>query len=770
MSQRHEALGDRLPRLEAREKVNGGAQYIADLYRSGMLYAALLGSPYAHARIKGYDVTAAIGMPGVHTVLTGDDFPDGMMGAFIKDEHAIAKYKVRYFGEPVAVVAAETEEQARAACQAIIVDYEELSAILTPEAAIALGAPIIHEDLQQYFKVFDAGSVGNICSRTSFSEGNVDEAWRECDLILEDKYETQPQAHLSIEPCGALAEVDSQGRVTLWSANQSVFRVQANVCESLKLPMGRLRSLTPRVGGGFGNKMEPHIQPIVTWLAIKTGRPVKLILSREEDFEIVRARHPYKLRVKTGAKKDGTLVAREVEVLLDGGAYADDSPGVLGYSLLMARGPYRFRHAKAHGVLVYTNKLRFGAFRGFGQPQVQFGAEQQIDEIARRLGIDPFELRRKNAPGPDDGWFAGGKIGSNGLAECLDRIETASDWTNRNMLPARPGKRRGLGMAATAHISGLLATGAVVRMLEDGSIILNTGATDIGQGSDTVLAQMVAETLQVPASQIAIASPDTDGSPYNWGTTASRVTFTTGRSVVAASMEVARQIREHAASVFECAAEDIELRPGGKAGIKGIPGKELPFGAIAARAHWAAGGPIIGTHSWVYDQPSYDPKRCVVVGVPFPRIGGFAFGALVVDVEVDETTGAISVLRAWSAVDVGKAINPLAVEGQIEGAFAQGLGFALAEEMVWDGARLANPTMLDYKAPTSLDVPYEIQSIIVEAADPDGPYGAKGCGEIGINAVAAAIANAVTAATGKRFNKLPLKPERVLRGILEQAN
>jgi CO/xanthine dehydrogenase Mo-binding subunit len=766
MSAAMNGLGDRLPRLDVAEKVTGRAQYIADLYRPGMLHAALLGSPHAHAVIKSYDVSAALAMPGVHAVLTGEDFPDGLMGAFIKDEHAIAKYKVRYVGEPVAAVAAETEAQARAACQAITVEYEELPAILTPEAALARDAAIIHEDLGTYVKVFDAGSERNVCSRTSFAEGDIDKAWAQCDLVLEDHYETAPQAHLSIEPCGALAEIDAQGRVTLWSANQSVFRVQANVCESLKLPMSKLRSLTPKVGGGFGNKMEPHIQPIVVWLAVKTGKPVKLILTREEDFEIVRARHPFKLRVKTGVKADGTFVAREVEVLLDGGAYADDSPGVLGYALLMARGPYHFPHAKAHGTLVYTNKLRFGAFRGFGQPQTQFGAEQQIDEIARRLGIDPFELRRKNAMDAHEPWFGGGKIGSNGLAACLDLAEQKSAWKERAGLPARPGRRRALGMAATAHISGLLATGAIVRMLEDGTVVLNTGATDIGQGSDTILTQLVCETLQIPLDQVSVASPDTDGSPYNWGTTASRVTFTTGRSVIGASEAVARQIREHAAEIFECAVDDIELRPGGRAGIKGVAAKELRFADVAGRAHWAKGGPIVGTHTWVYDQETVDPKRAVVSGLPFPRIGGFAFGALVVDVEIDEVTGKISVLRAWSAIDVGKAINPLSVEGQIEGAFAQGLGFALTEEMVWDGARLVNPTMMDYKAPTSLDVPYEIESLIVEAEDPDGPYGAKGCGEIGINVVAAAIANAVTAATGVRYNRLPLKPERILRGML----
>ncbi|HUC61756.1 MAG TPA: xanthine dehydrogenase family protein molybdopterin-binding subunit [Alphaproteobacteria bacterium] len=759
-------LGQRLPRLEVAEKLAGRAQYIADLSRPGMLHGAILGSPHAHARIKGYDTAAACAMPGVHAVLTGADFPDGRMGAFIKDEHAIAKDKVRYLGEPVAAVAAETEAAARAAAQAIIVEYEELPSILTPEAALEPGAAVIHEELAGYFKVFDAGSEGNVCSRTFFSEGDVEAAWADCDLVLEDRYETPPQAHVAIEPCGALAEVDAQGRVTLWSANQSVFRVQANVCESLKLPMTRLRSLTPRVGGGFGNKMEPHIQPIAVQLALATGRPVKLILSREEDFEIVRARHPFKLRVKTGAKKDGTFVAREVEVLLDGGAYADDSPGVLGYSLLMSRGPYRFPHAKAHGTLVYTNKLRFGAFRGFGQPQVQFGAEQQIDEIARCLGIDPFDIRRMNALAPGDPWFGGARVGSNGLGQCLDAVETASGWKDRAARKSKPGKRRAMGVAASAHISGLLGTGAIVRMLEDGTIVLNTGAVDIGQGSDTVLTQLVCETLKLPLERVSIASPDTDGSPFNWGTTASRVTFTTGRSVVGAAREVETRILEHAAEIFECAAQDVELRDGGRVGIKGVAGKELPFAAIAARAHWAKGGPIVGTHSWVYDQKTIDPKRAVARGVPFPQIGAFAFGAIAVELEVDEATGEVEPLEAWSAVDVGKAINPQAVEGQIEGAFAQGLGFALSEEMVWDGARLANPTMMDYKIPTALDVPYGIHSIIVEAPDPDGPFGAKGCGEIGINGVAAAVANAVAAAIGRRLHRLPLKPERVLAALL----
>ena len=769
-------VGASLPRLDVREKVTGRAQYIADMVRPNMLHAAIHASPLAHARIRGYDTRAALAVPGVACVLTGNDFPAGRMGAFIKDEPAIAQGKVRYPGEPVAVVAAEDEETARRAAALIRVDYEELPVAATPEAAMAPDAPLIHESLADYFKVFPAICDGNIASETELSEGDVDSAWAECDVIVEGEFETPAQAHLSIEPVGALAEVDADGRITLWSANQSVFRVQANVCEALQLPMSKLRSLTPKVGAGFGNKMEPHVQPFVVQLAIATGRPVKMILNRTEDFEMVRARHPFKIHCRTGAKRDGTLVARELEVVLDCGAYGDDSPGVLGYSLLMGRGPYRIPNCRCAGKLVYTNRMRFGAFRGFGNPQVTFATESQIDEIADRLGIDPIDLRMKNLLQPGDRWFGGGEVASNGLAECIEKARAAAGWQSGGApaAPAQqpqnqqlPGKRRALGVAACAHISGLLATGAIVRLLEDGSVVLNTGAVDIGQGSDTVLTQMCASALKVPVDRVAIASPDTDGSPYNWGTTASRVTYTTGRSVVAAAGQVAAEIKRHASEIFECAVEDLELRDGGRVGIKGVPDRELSYFEVSARAHWAAGGPIVGADTWVYNKPSVDPKRAFARGLPFPQIGVFSFGCMAVALEIDETTGKAEVAEVWSAMDVGKAINPGSVEGQIEGGFVQGMGFALTEEMVFDGPRLANPSMMDYKAPTSLDAPYDIHSIIVEAAEPDGPFGAKGIGEIGLVPVPAAIGNAVAAATGARLRQLPFTPERVLGGMLE---
>ncbi|MEN9850421.1 MAG: hypothetical protein RL128_584 [Pseudomonadota bacterium] len=754
------AVGRSIPKLENREKVLGRAEYIDDLYRPGMLHAAILGSPHAHAKILSYDVSEAMAAPGVVAVLTGDDVPaDGRMGAFIKDEHAIAKGKVLYLGEPVAAIAAETLEQARAAVNLIRVEYEELPAILSPEAGLAPGAAILHPDVASYVKVFDAGSEGNLCSRTELTEGDVDAVWSRCAVIVEGEFTTEAQAHVSIEPCGALAEVDAQGRVTLWSANQSVFRVQANVCESLKLPMSRLRSLSPRVGAGFGNKMEPHIQPLTVALALKTGRPVKCILTREEDFEIVRARHPFRIRMKTGADAEGRLIARDCEVLVDCGAYADDSPGVIGYALLMSGGPYRIPNQRARGKLVYTNKLRFGAFRGFGNPQVSFAGEQQIDEIARKLNIDPIDMRRRNMLRDGDGWFVGPKIASNGLARCLDAVEAASGWGKRALV-ARPGTRRGMGLAVSAHISGLLGTGAIVRMLEDGTISLNTGATDIGQGSDTVLAQICAETLKVPVDMVSVASPDTDGSPYNWGTTASRVTYTTGRAVVGAAKEVLRQAMEHASEMLDTPVDDLELREGGRIAIRGS-NTDLPFAAISGRAHWAKGGPIVGHHTLVFEEPTHDPKRSIALGLPFPRIGVFSFGAVAIEVEVDEVTGQTRAVEAWSAIDVGRAINPRLVEVQIEGGLVQGLGFALYEEMVWDGPRLVNPSLMDYKIPTSADTP-PIHSIVVEDPEPSGPFGAKGAGEIGLNPVPAAIANALAQAVGGVSHAIPLTPERVL--------
>jgi len=762
-------VGRSVPQLEAAEKLGGTGQYIADMVRPGMLHGALLQSPLAHARIRGYDLSEALALPGVRAIVTGDDVDEHhRMGAFVKDEPGLAKGKVRYMGEIVAAVAADTEAIARRATRLIRVDYEELPAVFDPHEALKPDSPAVHEKAHEYETVFDSGTQHNTTSRTELRQGEAEAAWAQCAVVVEGEFQTQAQAHLSMEPCGALAEVDASGRITLWSANQSVFRVQASVCETLGLPMSRLRCLTPLIGAGFGNKMEAHVQPVTVLLAMKAKRPVRLIMSREEDFEAVRARHPFHIRMKTGAADDGTLIAREVELVLDGGAYGDDSPGVLGYALLMNCGPYRIPHVRAHGRVAYTNKMRFGAMRGFGVPQVTFAGEQQLDELAQKLGLDPAELRQRNAMGPDDTWFGGQALTSNGLGECLQTVLSESQWAaKRQAMPAAPGKRRGIGLALSGHISGLLSSGAIVRLLEDGTAILNVGSVDIGQGSNTVLLQMCAESLKLPIERTAVAAQDTDGSPYNWGTTASRITYVTGRSVVEACKEIIAQATVHASEMLAVPAEQLEHREGGFIGVMGDAVRQVSLAAISGRAHWAVGGPLIGKHSWIFNHPTLDPKRSAATGLPFPQIGIFCFGALVTEVEVDEATGKVKVLGVWSACDVGKAINPMMVRGQIEGAFIQGMGYALTEELVWDGGRLANPSLMDYKIPTMAEMPAQMTSYIIESDDSTGPFGAKSVGEIGINTVAASIANAVSHAIGgARVHRLPLTAERVLMAQL----
>lgn len=761
-------VGANIPRLEAEGKITGGARYTDDLAVAGMLYGAVLGSPHPHARITGYDTAAARALAGVKAVITGDDYPAMPMGPIIKDETLLAKGKARYVGQPVAAVAAIDRATAERACQLIEVTYEKLPAALTVDEAMAPGAPVIHDDLASYFKVFEAQCEGNTLSYQRLEEGDVEGAWDGCDMVLERTYETRPQAHAYLEPSAALVELDDVGKVTIWSSHQSINRVQANVAEALGLSMSRVRALTPRIGGAFGGKMEATVQPIAAALALKTGRAVKVTLRREDDFQMIRSRHASRVRVKIGAQSDGTLVAFHAETFFDAGAFADDSAAVLGFALLMARGPYRIEHVRSEGHSVYTNKLRAAGFRGFGNPQVTFARESLLDELAGELGIDPIELRLKNAMRDGDKQFGGQTIDVCGVVECLERARDASGWDEKRSVPAADGKRRGIGAAGLVHVCGVLSTGAIVRLAEDGSLVVNTGAVDIGQGSDTVLAQICAEALQVDVGRVNFVAPDTDSSPYNWGTAASRVTYMAGRAVAAAAGEVRDKILQAASMMLETDQGDLELRPGGRVGIKGVPDVSVGFFDVSMFSLYGIGGPIIGHSTLMFDGEPFDPKRMSMHGFPFSNLGVYLYGVQAVEVEVDEVTGRVEVLGAWLAHDVGRALNPQAVEGQIQGGFVQGLGYALSEEMVWRDGRLANPSFMDYKIPGARDVPYEIRPIIVENPEPTGPFGARGIGEPGLVAVAPAVANAVADATGLRLRTLPLSPERVLSALEEK--
>ena len=768
MTSIHTSVGHSIERLDAAEKATGEAQYVDDLYRPGMLHGAILGSIHAHAKIGGYKLDAARSIPGVAAVLTGEDFSCGRTGAFCKDELPLARGKTIYMGEPVAVVAASDMETARRAARAIEIDYEPLPAVLTIDEALATGAPLVHEDLANYAKIAPSFSEGNVLWQCRLEEGKIDSAWSQCDVIVEDVFETAAQHHMYMEPCGALAEIDRGGRLTIWSSCQSVHLVQQRVAEWLSIPMGRIRALAPKIGGGFGAKGGLHVQHLAAALALKTGRPVKMVLSRVEDFEIVRSRHPARVIMKTGAKKDGSLLAREANIFLDGGAYADESPTVLSFAVLMARGPYRIPHLRSRGLVVYTNKLKASAFRGFGNPQVTFAGESQIDRIAEQLDIHPVELRLRNAVDAGDRWAGGQTLPACGLRECLTKLREAVEAAPA--VAAAPQHRRGVGYSAFAHISGLLSTACNIYLRSDGSVAVNTGVVDIGQGSDTILTQICADALMLTPERVSFASPDSDSSPYNWKTAASRVTYMAGRVVLAATIEVRDKILRQASEIMECSAEDLEIRPGGLVGLKGVAAKTVTFAQVASHALARLGGPIMGASSLLFDGERLDPKRAVIEGFAFSNLGAYIFGAQAVEAEVDEVTGAVRVLRAWSAHDVGCAINPQMVEGQIQGGFVQGLGYALTEEMQWDeSGRLTNPTLMDYKVPTALDTPIEINPIIVEHPEPSGPFGAKGVGEPGLIGTAASIATAVEKATGTRLHRLPMTPERVLDALIGES-
>ena len=762
----HTAVGHSFDRLDAAEKVTGEAQYVDDLYRPGMLHGVVLGSTHAHARIRGYKLDAARAIPGVAAIVTGEDFQAPRTGAFCKDELPLARGKTIYLGEPVAAIAARDPETAWHAARAIEIDYEPLPTVLSIDEALAANAPLVHEDLSNYVKIAPSFSHGNVLWQCRVEEGDVDSAWAQCDVVVEDVFETAAQHHMYMEPCGALAEVDRKGRLTIWSSCQSVHLVQQRVAEWLAIPMGRIRALAPKIGGGFGGKGGLHVQHLAAALALRTGRPVKIVLSRVEDFEMVRSRHPARIVMKTGAKRDGTLLAREASILLDGGAYSDESPAVLSFAVLMARGPYRIAHLRSRGSVVYTNKLKASAFRGFGNPQVTFAGESQIERIAEQLGIHPVELRLRNAVDAGDRWVGGQMLPACGLRECLTKLRRAVE-TAPVLPPPAPQWRRGIGYSAFSHISGLLSTACNIYLRSDGSIAVNTGVVDIGQGSDTVLTQICADALMLAPDRVSFASPDSDSSPWNWKTAASRVTYMAGRVVLAASLEVRDKILRQAAEIMECAVEDLEVRPGGLVGLKGVSGQSIGFGQIASHAISRLGGPIMGASSLLFDGERMDPKRALVEGFAFGNIGAYIFGAQAVEAEVDQVTGMVRVLRVWSAHDVGRAINPRMVEGQIQGGFVQGMGYALTEEMQWDeSGRLTNPTLMDYKVPTALDAPLEINPIIVEHAEPSGPFGAKGVGEPGLIGAAASIGNAVANATGRRVYRLPMTPERVLEALL----
>jgi len=763
-------IGQSVRKIDAPAKVSGAATYTHDLRRPRMLHGALLGSPYPHARIVRYDTSAAQALPGVRALLTAEDLPAENIGAVVRDEPILARGKTRYVGEPVAAVAAETLAIARAAARMIEVEYEELPAVFDADEALAPDAPILHEEAGAYIRTTDAPFANNTLAHMELETGNVDQKWSECDVIVEGEYTVPAIHHQYMETCGALAELDNRGKLTVWCSTQSIFGVQALIASALRIPMSKIRVLAPAVGGGFGSKFGT-VEPITAALALATRRPVKLILSRDEDMSMMRTRHAAKIWMKTGARADGTLLCRDIDIVLNGGAYADLSSLVLECSILQAHGPYRIPNVRTVGRVAYTNRLRAGAMRGFGVMQPTFAGESQLDELALKLKVDPIELRIRNAMRSGDFNMGSHHIPSCHLVECLDEIRSHPAFIAASAERVGPtGRKRGVGIASVVQQSGIFSSSAAVRVSEDGTLVLTTGYIDLGQGTDTSLAQVCAATLGVSVDDVNVVTPDTDGVAYDFGTAADRASRGVSESVYRASLAVRDKLFQFASEMLQCPIDRLELRRGGRVAISGETATELPFSAIAQWGLYAGGGPIIGTHGYYMQEQKINHVHTRSVGF---RLGGgvwYGYGATAMQVEVDEDTGQVEVIAAWHATDIGRMLNPDGAFGQVYGGIAQGISGALYEELVWDNGRLTNPSLMDYKIVGAPEVPRQIYPIIRESPIQGSPYGAKGFADTTIIGAAPAIANAIANAVGARVHALPITGERLLNAMSKKTS
>ena len=759
-------VGHNLRKVDGVKLVTGGAAFTDDIDLLGLLYGKILASPYAHARIRRIDTSKARRLPGVHAVLTYRDVPrvpHTTAGQAWPEPSPYDTYlldsKVRFVGDRVAAVAAETRAIAERAIQLIDVEYEVLPAILDMEQAMAPGAPVIHDEPDST-KIYDAEH--NIAGYILREIGNVEQGFREADVIIEREFRTQRQQHTPIEPHITISWLDPDGRLVIRSSTQVPYHARRQVAMILQLPVSRVRVIKPRIGGGFGGKQEMLLEDICGALVLAARRPVKIEYTREEEFYMARSRHPQILRMKMGTKRDGTIVASQMTVLATTGAYGSHSTTVQGNTGSKVLPLYRAEHMRFECHVVYTNAPVAGAFRGYGCPQGFFAQEGVVDELAHELGMDPLEFRRKNAIRLGDidklsAQLGEGKEGlprvirSCGLPECMERGAEAIGWGQKRAAGHAAGGtlRRGVGMACSMQGSGIAGidwASAFLKMNEDGSFYLQVGASDVGGGADTVLSQIAAETLGVSLDQIVITSGDTDITPFDVGAYASSTTIISGGAVRKAAAKVREQVLQVASRMLDTPVEKLTC---GENHVSTVCecSKSVSMSDIALHALYKEKFQIMdGASHFNTDSP---PPFC----------------ATFAEVEVDNETGKVRVLHLATAVDPGTAINPMQAEGQVEGAVAQGLGFALVEELLLDPeGRPLNPNFLDYKIFSAKDMP-RFTTILVETEEPLGPYGAKSISEVPINGPAPAIANAIYNAAGVRIRKLPIRPADVLEAL-----
>jgi putative selenate reductase molybdopterin-binding subunit len=766
MSSERSIVGKNFKKVDGVKLVTGRPAFTDDIQLQGMLIGKILPSTRAHARIKSIDTSKAKALPGVHAVLTYRDVPrvphttagQAWPEPSPKDTYLLDS-KVRFVGDRVAAVAAQSRAIAEEALRLIEVEYEDLPPVLEIEQAMAPGAPVIHDEPDST-GIHDASR--NIAGYIFKEIGSVERGFREADYIFEREFRTQRQQHCPIEPHVTISWLDPDNRLVIRTSTQVPYHSRRQVAQILQIPLQRVHVVKPRIGGGFGGKQEMLLEDICGALALATRRPVKIEYTREEEFYMARSRHPQILRMKMGVKRDGEIVASQLKVLATTGAYGSHATTVQGNTGSKVLPLYRAPNMRFECHVVYTNAPVAGAFRGYGCPQGFFAQESLVDEIAHELKMDPIEFRRKNMIRLGDLDELSAELGegrrglprrirSCGLPECLEQGAAAIDWERRRKAPpASNGHlRRGVGVACSMQGSGIAGidwASAVIKLNEDGSFHLLVGASDVGAGADTVLAQIAAETLGVSLDKITVTSGDTDITPFDVGAYASSTTIISGGAVKKTAEKVLDQIVKLASKMLKVPPENLICRDNQVVAKCGCD-KSVTVADLAMHATYREKLQIIDSAShFITDSP---PPFC----------------AQFADVEVDTETGEIRVLHLVTAVDCGVPINPRQAEGQVEGAVAQSLGYGFTEEMLLDGqGHMLNPSFLDYKILSSKDMP-KLTTILVETEEPLGPYGAKSIGEVAINTATPAVLNAVFHATGIRFTKLPVRPEDVLRAL-----
>jgi len=731
---RFQHVGRNVPRVDGFDKVTGRAKYTGDIVLPGMLEGRILRSPLPHARIRAIDASRAEALGGVRAVVTAKDLSG--LDPFYNGRPVVALEKVRYVGEPVAAVAADDEHIAEAALALIDVDYEELPAALGVDAALAPGAPLIHDD-----------APGNVCAHERVGQGDVEQGFAASDRVFEGRYTFPSVYHYSMEPHGAVARWGADS-IDLWSSAQHPFLVQGDIARIFGVTRSQVRLQVSFLGGGFGGKSYSKFEPLVVLLSRKAGRPVRLCLSVPEAMVTVR-RHGAAVKLRTGVMNDGTLVARQAEIRLDTGAFTENTRMVAQLAATRVLGPYRIPHLRSDVYSVHTNAGSAGSFRSVAAPQTIFACESQMDEIAAALGMDPVELRDRNLLQRGEVLQPKLRPVDVHLHSSLKRLVSRSRWRRR----ARD-RRAPLGMACgSTNAGGVLPVSvALVRLGADGHVSILAGSTEMGQGVKTTFTQIVAEELALPRERVRPVPVDTTVTPYDHSTGASRSTTVMGRAVLAAARDLKRQLRAIAAKSFGVTAGKVTLSEG-----RLVAGeREMSFTDALACRFGAVAGEIVG-------RGTMGPE---MVGWKTPVLWEVGMG--VAELDIDRDTGALKLASYVSVADVGKAIHPQHCIGQEEGAAMMGIGHTFMEQMVHDDHQLLNPNLVDYRVPKFKDLPAEYHTYLVENRDGIGPYGSRGMGEGGIFSVAPSVVSALARATGVRIRDLPLTPERVWRALRNQ--